>query len=182
MAACFSIQAQAKTEITTTDVPTLIGKKSTQLSVLGFDLSMTRAQAEAVLKNSKTVFYIQDVDNPGRIYVYSKKADGKEVDLLYLIWDGSVKMKQITVFADMAAQLKPNFKRLLTFEKNAGKEKADFIMKFVGRPDSTKVTLEMPSIGVKNTTYSYTDIGFEIINKVNRDGESMVFALIQPKT
>lgn len=122
----FNTGAKAK-RITTTDVPTLIGMTSKQLSVLGFNITMTRAQAVAALKKSKTLFQENDGYNPGRLYVYSKKPDGtKDKCLLYLIWDGKVQMKQITVFEDMISQLAPNFKRLLTFEKNARKEKGDF--------------------------------------------------------
>jgi hypothetical protein len=184
--ACFPARAQSKIEITTTDVPTLIGKTSKQLSVLGFDISMTRAQAKAALKKSTTL--IEDIDeyNPGRIYVYSKKDDGtKDQAMLYLIWDGAPKtgqMKSITVFEGMVSQLTPNFKRLQTFEKDASKEKADFIMKFVGRPDSTAVTLDVPSIELKHTTYFYKTIGFEITHKHSIDGgDTVVFALTQPK-
>lgn len=176
--------AQTKTEITKTDVPTLIGKTSKQFAVLGFDLSMTRAQAEAALKNSKTLLQVADTYNPSRIYVYSRKPDGsKDKTLLYLIWDKAIQngqMTRITVFEDMISQLAPNFKRLLTFEKNASKEKADFIMKFAGRPDSTNITLDIPTIGLKHTTYEYKEIGFEMVHKKSSDGESVVFALIQP--
>ena len=178
----FIAHAQTKTEITTTDVPTLIGKKSTQFSVLGFDVTMTRAQAEAKLKASKTLMPFGDAYNAGRIYVYSKKADGtKDKCLLYLIWDGKVQMKQLTVFEDMIGQLAPNFKRLLTFEKNASKEKADFIMEFIGAPDRKDITLDVASIGLKHTTYFYDEIGFEMTHKVSSTEETSVFALVQPK-
>jgi hypothetical protein len=172
-------QAQAKTEITTTDLPTLIGRTSKQLSVLGFDIIMTRAQAEALLKKSPALFREPDEFNPGRMYVYSKTSTGaRDKAMLYLIWDGKAQMQQITVFEDMVSRLAPNFKRLLTFQKNPGKEKEDFIMNFVGRPDSTDITLNVPSIDTKHTTYKYKKIGFEITHKHSSDGDSVVFALI----
>ena len=105
-------------EITAADIQTLVGIHSSQISILGFHLGMSRQKAEATLAHSETLLAFQDAWNPTRIYVYERTPAGeKGAALLYLIWDGiDESLRRITVFQGFRRYLPANFKRLLTME------------------------------------------------------------------
>ena len=148
---------------------------------MGLHLSMTRRTAEAFLRRSPKLIGEPDTYNPGRIYVYGKTAKGKKGDaLLYLIWDGQVTMKQITVFEDVQPFLNADFNKLFTLE--ALDKDSQFARDFIGVPDRSEVTLDIRTTRYKHITYYFDRIGLELTRKID-DGRDVgvVFALVPSK-
>jgi hypothetical protein len=168
-------------EITAADIQTLVGIHSSQISILGFHLGMSRQKAEATLAHSETLLAFQDAWNPTRIYVYERTPAGeKGAALLYLIWDGiDESLRRITVFQGFRRYLPANFKRLLTME--AIDNTSEFKKRFIGYPNRSKVTLDGGSkMDLKHTTYYYDDIGLEITHQHFKNEEQVVFAFVIP--
>jgi hypothetical protein len=160
---------------------TLIGTKSNDYSIYGFQLGLTHEQAWQILAKTTSLVGEKDSYNPSRIYVYIRNADGSKGDcVLYLIWDpGENRMRQITIFQDCHSFLSQNFRRLLTFE--AVDNNSEFKKKFIGSANRSKVTLDVPTIDLKHTTYFYDEIGLTVTYKHSSDGDEVVFAIVQPK-
>jgi len=160
---------------------TIVDTKSTNYRICGFQIGLTHEQTWMVLSNNKGLLGEKDVENPSRIYVYSRNVDGsKGHPLLYLIWEPSEReMSQITVFQDFRSHLSQSFRRLLTFE--AVDDKSDFKRKFLGYANRSKIKLDVPSIDLKHTTYFYDDIGLQVTHKHSSDGEEVVFSIVQPR-
>ena len=172
----FSGQAVAY-ELTKDSPETLIGSKSSDYSISGIRLGITHDQAWKILGKSNSLIGVKDQDNPSRIYVYSKNQDGsKGNSALYLAWEpGTAKMKSITVFQDYYSNLSRNFRRLLTFE--AVDNNSVFKRRFIGYANRSKITLDIPLIDMKHTTYFYDEIGLQIAYKHSSDGDEVVFVL-----
>lgn len=164
-------------ELTRDNPTSLIGTNSSTYRIFGFRLGMQRKEAEKMLKGSKQLIGETDDYNPSRIYVYRRNADGsKGESLLYLIWEPNKKrLGQITVFNGCSELLTGNFQRLLTSE---AVDESPFRNQFIGAPVRSKVTLDIPSIELKNTTYFYDAIGLEVTHVHSSDGDNVVFALI----
>ena len=176
----FSGQAAAF-ELTKDNPETLVGTNSSDYSISGIKLCITHDQAWQILKKNNSLIGVKDQDNPSRIYVYNKNQDGsKGKSVLYLIWEPeTVKMKSITVFQDYRSYLSRHFRRLLSFE--AVDNNSEFKRRFVGYANRSKITLDVPSIDLKHTTYFYDEIGLEITHKHSSDGDEVVFAIFQAK-
>jgi len=168
-------------ELTKDNPKTLIGTRPSDYSVSGIRLGITHEQAWRILEKSNSLIGVKDDANPSRIYVYSKNKDGsKGNSALYLIWEPEVaKMQSITVFQGYSGELSPNFRRLLTFE--AVDNNSEFKRKFVGYANRSNITLDIPSINLKFTTYFYDDIGLEITHQHSSDEDRVVFAITQLK-
>ena len=160
---------------------TLIHTRSTDYTIQGFQLGLTHGQAWKILENNNLLLGERDGANPSRIYVYSRAVDGSKGEaVLYLIWEPEEReMRRITVFQDCRGFLSESFRRLLTFEAVDGN--SEFKRKFIGYPNRSKITLDIPSIDLKHTTYYYDEIGLEITHKHSSEGEEVVFAVVQPK-
>ncbi len=160
------------------DPNTIIGTKSVNWRILGFRLGLTHDKAWQLLAKATSLMGEKDVFNPSRIYVFSRKSDGsKGVGLLYLIWEpGERKMGAITVFQDCRNSLSSSFRRLLTFE--AVDDNSEFKREFMGYANRSKVTLDVPSIGLKHVTYYYDEIGLAVTHKHSSSGDEVVFALV----
>jgi hypothetical protein len=138
---------------------------------------MSLTQARRVLRRNKKL--VAERDRASRIYVYDRGPRGKKGrTILYLIWEPDrKKLGHITVFDDCAKYLKPNFARLLTFE--ALSDSSVFKRAFIGNADRSAVTLDVPSIELKNTTYYYDTIGVEVtLVHLSNNEEHIVFALV----
>ena len=160
---------------------TLIGTKSTDYRIYGFQLGLTPEQTWKILEKNNLLLGERDGANPSRIYVYSRNVDGsKGKAVLYLIWEPREReMSRITVFQDFRSSLSQSFRRLLTFE--AVDASSDFKRSFIGYANRSKITLDVPSIDLKHTTYFYDEIGLEVTHKHSSDGEEVVFAIVQPR-
>ncbi len=160
---------------------TLIHTRSTDYTIQGFQLGLTHDQAWKILENNNLFLGERDGANPSRIYVYSRNDDGsKGKAVLYLIWEPKEReMSSITVYQDCRSFLSQSFRRLLTFEAVDGN--SEFKRKFIGYPNRSKITLDVPSIDLKHTTYYYDEIGLEITHKHSSEVEEIVFAVVKPK-
>jgi hypothetical protein len=158
---------------------TLIGTKSTDYRIYSFRLGLTHDQTWEILRNNNLLLGEIDGANPSRIYVYSRNVDSsKGKAILYLIWEPREKeMSKITVFQDCRSSLSQNFRRLLSFE--AVDDNSDFKRNFIGYANRSKITLDVPSIDLKHTTYFYDEIGLEVTHKHSSDGEEVVFAIVK---
>ena len=160
---------------------TLLGTKSTDYSIYGFRLGLTHEQTWKMLEKKNSFLGEKDDANLSRMYVYSRNVDGsKGKAVLYLIWEpGEREMSRITVFQDCRSSVSQSFRRLLTFE--AVDENSEFKRKFIGYANKSKITLDVPSIDLKHTTYFYDEIGLEVTYKHSSKGDEVVFAIVQPK-
>jgi hypothetical protein len=158
---------------------TLIGTKSIDYRIYGFRLGLTHEQTWKILANNHLLLGERDADNPSRIYVYSRDVDGsKGKAILYLIWEPSERgMSRITFFQDIRSALSQSFRRLLTFE--AVDDDSDFKKKFIGYANRSGITVDIPLINVKHTTYFYDEIGLEVTRQRNFDEDLVVFAIVQ---
>lgn len=181
--------AQVRVEVTSDQVKTLIGRKSTGLSFAGLHLGMTRPQAEAVLAASKTFKAVADEDDffPDRLYVYAR-SNPKDT-LMTLTWeekrrDGkgeprtAAGLQDITLYAAFRPYLAPGFDKLLTME--AVKRDSAFMKAFLGAPSRVKEITDPPSIGGKKyTTFYYDAIGVELTEFLDKAQGDHVVALFR---
>jgi len=136
-------------EITKDNPKTLINTKGANYTIYGLKLGMTHEQAWDKLKNISFLKGKEDEFNPSRIYVYKN-----DKTVLYLIWESSEKtMSSITVFQDFKENLSENFKKLLTLESID--DDSLFKQEFLGYANSSKVTLELKSIGIDYLSTSF---------------------------
>lgn len=168
-------------ELTKSNPKTLIGSKSSDYSISGIRLGITRDQAWKILEKNNSLVGIKDKNNLLRIYVYSRNPDGSKAKaVLYLIWEpDSPEMESITIFQDYRSNLSRVFRRLLTLE--AINNNSEFKKNFIGAASKCKITLDIPSIKLKHTVYIYDKIGLKIIHKHSSNGNKIVFALFRPK-
>jgi hypothetical protein len=167
-------------ELTSDNPSTLRATNSRDYSILGLRLGMSRDTALKVLSRQPSFIGVQDAGNASRIYVYRKNPDGgRGQSILYLIWEPDERrLSRIVVYNSFAGRLTRNFRRLLTSE--ALDEKSPFIRAFIGSPDRSGVTLDIPSIDSKNTTYYYERIGLEVTLAHFGHEESVMFAIVEP--
>lgn len=158
---------------------TLVGTKSTDYRINGLRLGLTHEQTWKILEGSNLLLGERDSSNPSRIYVYRRNNDGsKGASVLYLIWEpGEKGLGRITIFPDYCSSLSQNFRRLLSFE--VLDSTSEFKRDFIGYPNRSKITLNLPQIDVKHTSYFYDEIGLAIIHKHNLNDEEVVFAIMQ---
>jgi hypothetical protein len=169
-------------EITTTDITLYPKLKSNKISVYGIHIGMTQSEVNKILsENSKLYYYVDKVHTTtdNRIYVYDRNKDMEKRNcILYLIWtDNSKELSKITFFEDFASYLVGSTSKLLTFEGFDSQSKLS--QDYLGYPNKTKITLDIPSIGLKHTTYYYYSKGIEITFKESSDGKTAVFTFIK---
>jgi hypothetical protein len=168
-------------ELTQDNPRTIISTKSKDYTIQGLRLGITHNEAWGLLAKISSLIGFHDPLNPARIYVYDRRPDGRKGEaVLYLIWEpGEETMSQITVFQGFRGSLSQNFRRLLTFE--AVDDQSPFKKEFIGYANRSKITLDLPEIGLKHVTYFYDDIGLEITYKRSSQGDEVVFALVRSK-
>ena len=173
-----TVSAQPRRKDITSDrIPSLNGITSRDLSVSGFYIGMSVARARAILSRSKTLIGEKDLVNKQRIYVYERRGRRqKGASLLYLIWDDSRGLRQITVFEYARSFIVPAFRPL--FGERAVDVNSKAVLDSLGKFDREEVSLDIPSIGVKNVTYHYCRAGFQITRKTYKDAETTAFALV----
>ncbi len=167
-------------ELTKDNPKTLIGTNSSEYTINGIKLGMTHNQARYQLQKNISLIGVKDKNNPSRIYVYSTNKNGnKDKAVFYLIWKPKAKeLKKIVIYQDYRSSLSKMFRHLLTFEAIDNNSK--FKRKFIGYANKSRITLDIPSIDLKHTTYFYDDIGIEITKKHSSDEETVNFCLSQP--
>lgn len=168
-----------KFELTETDITAIRNFRADQLTVYGVSLGMTKDEAESLLRANEGIIVEQDRWNPTRLYVYDKTPDGfKNRCILYYIWrPNDPGLACITVFEDCAKHLKGNTKLLLTLA--ALDLESDISKSFLRYPNRSKLTLDIPMIEVKHTTYYYEDKWLEVTHQHHMGDEGVVFALVR---
>jgi hypothetical protein len=169
-------------EITNTDITLYPELKSNKISVFGIQVGMTQTKVNKILsENSKLYYYVNNGHNTTdyRIYVYDRnKANEKRNCILYLIWtDNNKELTEIVIYGDFAPYLVGSSSRLLTFEGFDFRSKLS--QDYLGYPNKTKVTLDIPSIGLKQTTYYYYSKGINIMFTESSDGNTAYFSFVQ---
>ncbi|MFL5728589.1 MAG: hypothetical protein ACJ75J_03785 [Cytophagaceae bacterium] len=165
-------------EITTTDITLNPNLKSDQISVFGIKLGMSKADVNKLLKDNSRLYYYVDekhTTQDHRIYVYDKDEQGEKKNcILYLIWaDNSNKLTTITFFENFAPYLKGTTAALLTFDPLDPDSKIS--KDYLGKPDSSKVTLDVAIIHLKHTTYYYKAKGIQFTLKESDGEKTSVF-------
>ena len=164
-------------DITKDDLRSLKGITSRDLSVSGFYIGMSVARARAMLSRSKTLVGEKDLANKQRIYVYQRIGHRKKgASLLYLIWDESRGLKQITVFEFAESFIVPAFRPI--FGQRAVDVNSNAVIGSLGKFDREEISLDIPSTGTRHVTYHYCPAGIRITRKTYKDAETTVFALV----
>lgn len=169
-------------EITATDITLYPKLKSDNISVFGIQIGMTQMEVNKILsENSQLYYYVDNGHSTSdyRIYVYDRNKDKEKRNcVLYLIWtNNSNELSKITFFEDFATYLIGSTSKLLTFEGFDFQSK--FSQDYLGYPNKTKITLDIPSIGLKHTTFYYYSKGIEITFRESSDGKTATFAFIK---
>lgn len=168
------------TEITKVDITSYPNLPASDVSVFSIQLGMSRAEAEAQLdRQSTSLYYYTDqrhFTEDYRIYVYDRDPNGQKKNcILYLIWeDNSAKLNRIVFYKDMEPYLQGNTKQLLTEE--ALNPESEIAKNYLGKAAGSKVTLDVPVIHLKHTTYYYPDKGLEITDERSSTGPTVRFA------
>lgn len=180
----FSQDNSAEIEITDTDITLYPDLKSNKISVFGIQIGMTRTEVNKILsENSQLHYHIDDnhTSSDYRIYVYDRNKDNEKQNcILYLIWtDNNKELTEIVIYGDFAPYLKGATSKLLTFE---GLDYNSKLSKdYLGYPNKTKVTLDVPPIGLKETTYYYYSKGIKIMFTESSDYKTVFFSFFQNK-
>lgn len=164
---CLSVLFTRNKQTTSIDLcvdnpDTLIRTKSTTYTIHGLRLALTLEQTWRLLEKSNLLFGETDIQNPYRIYVYLREADGTKGEaFLYLIWEPEEnKMSRITVFEAFSSHLSERCSRLLSFEMVDAT--SDLSRSFLGKFSRCEITLDVPSIYLRNTTNFYDEIGLKL--------------------
>jgi hypothetical protein len=178
----FGQDYSAEREITATDITAYPNLKSNRISVFDIQIGMSQTEVKKILSGNNQLYYYvgnEHTTTDYRIYVYDRDKDNeKRNTILYLIWtDNNKELTIITFFEDFAPYLVGASSKLLTFEGFDFQSKLS--QDYLGYPNKTKVTLYVPSIGLKHTTYYYYSKGIEITFKESSDGKTAVFAFVQ---
>ena len=178
----FSQEKSAEIEITASDITVYPKLKSNRISVFDIQIGMSQSEVNKILSENSQFYYFIDNEHTTtdyRIYVYDRnKYNEKRNCILYLIWsDNNIELTKITFFEDFAPYFVGATSKLLTFEGFDFQSKLS--QDYLGYPNKTKVTLDVPSIGLKHTTYYYYSKGIEITFKESSDGKTAVFKFVQ---
>jgi hypothetical protein len=169
-------------EITTKDITLYPNLKSDKINVFGIHIGMTQFDVYKILSENSQLYYLIDKEHATtdfRIYVYDINKDNEKRNcILYLIWtDNSNELSEITFFEDFSPYLVGSTSKLLTFEGFDFQSK--LFQDYLGYPNKTKIALDIPSIGLKHTTYCYYSKGIEITIKESSGGKTAVFAFVK---
>lgn len=152
-----------------------------KISVFGVYLGMKIEEAEAIFENHRVAYIVQDKFNNNRYYLYDyKKENGKNIPLAYFKWDNRDSgLKEIIIYPGFARFLVGETKKLVTSESL---NFSSYLVKnFLGYPAKKLVTLNVPSIQMKNTSYFYPDKNFQVIKQVSGDDVRYAFGIFDAK-
>jgi len=174
------IEVEQKIEITETDIILYPNLRADSISVFNIKIGMNKKNVQYILQQDSNLY--SDIDcghntNEFRMYVYDKDGNNSKRNcILYLIWNNHDELSKITFFEDFARYLKGDTKKLLTFEGFDSKSK--LCQEYLGYPNKKDVTLDVPSIKLKHTTYYFYSKGIEITIKKSKVHLTAVFAFI----
>ncbi|MGD9492946.1 MAG: hypothetical protein AB7V36_06285 [Bacteroidales bacterium] len=176
----FSQGSSLYAEITKTDITLTTGFTMDKVSIFGIHLGMTVEEVINTWAGNNNLYYYEEKTHGTkdyRIYVYDTDGFGEKKNcILYLIWtENQSTLNRITIFNDFKYYLQGNTKKLLSTE--AVDSNSDFYKTHLGAPDSSAVTLDLPSIGYKHTTFYYPDKFLQVTLKEDGGEKSVVFAI-----
>lgn len=162
-------------ELTADDITRFRDLGSRRISVAGVTLGASRAEAERIIEADPRLSIHPDRANPERFYV---KLAGTETSVFYFMWNpqGPAGLNRVTVFVDAADLLVGRTRDLLTLQ--ALDPGSEVRREFLGEPAGERVSLDVPSIGLRHLSYVYPDLGLEVTDKHSQDGRQVVFALL----
>lgn len=181
--AAFSQSASTHVEITENDITLTPLLSMDKVSIFGIHLGMTVEEVMDTWAGNDNLYYYEDKNHGTkdyRIYVYDTDGFGEKKDcILYLIWtDNRSALNRVTVFNDFESYLQGKTKKLLSTE--AVDNNSEFFRTYLGAPESSAVTLDLPSIGYRHTTFYYPQKCLQVTLKEDGDKKSVVFALYIP--
>lgn len=164
-------------ELTKANPASLLGLVAEDFTVIGFRLGMTHEEAWQLIRTSPDLTGKVDEHNPSRIYVSATGVQDESSGLLLLLWEpNEAYMRSITVSSNAKQHLAPNFQGLLSMDA-VGMMTSERMREFVGVPNRSRISLEIPQIDLKHIAYHYDKIGLEIVHQKHLDTEEVVFSL-----
>ena len=177
-------QSESEFELTKIDITKINDINSNDISVFGIKLGMTKDEVENRLSQVPNLYIKLDTMHTTkdyRLYIYDKEhTEYHNGCILYLIWENSRKdLNKIVFYKGFNFYLKGLTKDLLTL--NSVDSESDIYKRFLVKPDTSKITLEIPCLKYRHVTYYYKEKGIEITHQIdlNYDTEKVVFAIVK---
>lgn len=170
-----------KPELTTTDLLTVEGFVGTEASVLGLRLGQTWDEAKAIVEANPDLVFDLDEANPGRFYVQDAGGGAGDTALFYCQWPDDRKTMGRLVIYPRAKRFMPEGAARLLELRSFGDASPD-VATWLGKPDRSVVTLDIPSIGLKLTTHVFESRAIEVVDYAS-SGEAphVILALVAPE-
>ena len=172
------MDSKAKIEITETDITKYPKLKSDRISVFGISLGMSKSDVNNLIEQNKNLYFKVDVmqKEDYRIYVYNRFLNcrflPKKDCILYLIWKKKCNpLTSITFYTDFKPYLVGLSSKLLTFD--AIDKNSTISQEYLGNPDEIKVTLDIPLVQLKNTSYFFKSKGIDITEVNTGDSKNV---------
>jgi hypothetical protein len=164
-------------ELTKVDITRVGNLGDRTITVLGVPMGASRQEAERIITDHPDFAVHPDRANPERFYVDS---DASADSVFYFIWDpkGPPGLNRVTVFVHAADLLVGRTRDLLTLE--ALDPDSEVRREFLGEPTGERVSLDVPAIKLRHITYSYSELGIEVVDQQDRGAgtRKVVFALL----
>ena len=142
-------------ELTKIDITVNKTFQARQAAVYGITLGITQGQAKAILKrNAPNLSLERDPFYPNRYYL-NEKIDTSKITIAYFKW-----LKYEDVLSEM--DLYPSFARYMKgltcslLTEACLNPDSEVYKRFLGKPASEVVDLDIPSVGLKVTRYFYS--------------------------
>lgn len=150
--------------------------KSESIEIYNIHLGMGLKKTRSILNNIIGARFLQDKFNNHRFYLVRDLEDYSEENLLaYFVWEHQDSgLKKIVIYDKFNHFIFGRNKWL--FNENVLKEGSALMKNYLGGIKKVDVILDVPSINLSQTQYSFHKVDFKIIKKVNEDkvGYSMV--------
>jgi len=151
-------------------------KKSESIEIYNIHLGMGLKKTRSILNNIIGARFLQDKFNNHRFYLVRDLEEFSDDNLLaYFVWEHQDSgLKKIVIYDKFNHFLFGRNKWL--FNENVLKEGSSLMNNYLGGIKKVDVILDVPSINLSQTQYSFNKVDFKIIKKINEDkvGYSMV--------
>lgn len=168
-------------ELHTIDLLTVEGFVGTEASILGLRLGQTWEEAKAIVDANPDLVFDLDEANPGRFYVNDAGGGPGDVALFYCQWPNNRKtMGRLVIYPRVRRFMPEGAARLMDMPSLAAAPPA--VSAWLGQPDRSVVTLDVPSIGLELVTHVFEQRAIEIVDYTS-SGEPphTIFVLVVPE-
>ena len=144
------------------------------------DDRVDRLAIRRALDQSGLVFDLDEA-NPGRFYVQDAAGGSGDTALFYCQWpDGRKTMGRLVIYPRTKRLMPEGAARLLGLTSFA--EASPAVAAWLGKPDRSVVSLDIPSIGLKLTTHVFESRALEVTD-YSSSGEPphVIVALVVPE-